>query len=46
MANSGANTNQSQFFITYTRLHKLNNQYTLFGKVLLLQHRLLTDSMH
>lgn len=39
MANSGPNTNQSQFFITYTRLHKLNNQYTLFGKVRLLSIR-------
>lgn len=34
MANSGPNTNQSQFFITYSRCSKLNKQYTVFGKVI------------
>lgn len=34
MANSGPNTNGSQFFITYSRLSKLNNVYTVFGKVI------------
>lgn len=33
MANSGPNTNGSQFFITYNRMSKLNKQYTAFGKV-------------
>lgn len=33
MANSGPNTNGSQFFITYGRVSKLNKQYTVFGKV-------------
>ena len=34
MANSGPNTNGSQFFITYNRISKLNKQYTVFGKVI------------
>lgn len=34
MANSGPNTNESQFFITYSRCSKLNNQYTIFGKII------------
>lgn len=34
MANKGANTNRSQFFITYERQPHLNNVYTVFGKVL------------
>lgn len=34
MANSGPNTNNSQFFITYSRLPKLNRVYTIFGKVI------------
>jgi peptidyl-prolyl cis-trans isomerase-like 3 len=33
MANSGPNTNGSQFFITYNKLSKLNKQYTVFGRV-------------
>jgi cyclophilin family peptidyl-prolyl cis-trans isomerase len=33
MANSGSNTNGSQFFITYNRMSKLNKQYTAFAKV-------------
>lgn len=34
MANSGPNTNGSQFFITYNRISKLNKQYTVFGRVI------------
>ena len=35
MANSGtANTNQSQFFITYSKQHQLNKAYTVFGRVI------------
>lgn len=34
MANSGPNTNGSQFFITYSRCSKLNKVYTIFGKVI------------
>ena len=34
MANSGSNTNGSQFFFTYSRLPKLNNKFTVFGRIL------------
>lgn len=34
MANSGPNTNNSQFFITYSRLPSLNKKYTVFGRVI------------
>lgn len=34
MANSGQDTNNSQFFITYSPLSYLNGQYTIFGEVL------------
>ena len=34
MANSGANTNQSQFFITYAAQPSLDLKYTVFGKVI------------
>lgn len=34
MANSGANTNASQFFITYSKQNHLNNLYTVIGKVI------------
>lgn len=34
MANKGAGTNRSQFFITYERQPHLNNVYTVFGKLL------------
>jgi cyclophilin family peptidyl-prolyl cis-trans isomerase len=33
MANSGADTNGSQFFITYAPLANLNGGYTIFGEV-------------
>ena len=34
MANSGPNTNGSQFFINLTSLPELNNNYVTFGKVI------------
>jgi cyclophilin family peptidyl-prolyl cis-trans isomerase/protein-disulfide isomerase len=34
MANSGADMNGSQFFITYTELHDLDGAYTVFGRVI------------
>ncbi len=34
MANSGPNTNGSQFFITYSRCSKLNGKYAVFGKII------------
>lgn len=34
MANSGPNTNSSQFFITYSKQSQLNRSYTVFGRVI------------
>ena len=34
MANSGPDTNGSQFFITYAPASNLNGGYTIFGRVL------------
>lgn len=34
MANSGPNTNASQFFVTYAKQPHLNGLYTIFGKVI------------
>ncbi|XP_064645511.1 peptidyl-prolyl cis-trans isomerase-like 3 [Lineus longissimus] len=34
MANNGANTNGSQFFITYARQQHLDMKYTVFAKVI------------
>ncbi|XP_063716277.1 peptidyl-prolyl cis-trans isomerase-like 3 [Symsagittifera roscoffensis] len=34
MANSGPNTNESQFFFTYSSLPQLDGKYTVFGHIL------------
>ena len=34
MANSGLDTNGSQFFITYGPAQNLNGSYTIFGEVI------------
>lgn len=33
MANSGSNTNSSQFFLTLSSLEQLNNDYTIIGEI-------------
>ena len=33
-ANSGPNTNKSQFFITYAKHNSLDMKYTIFGKMI------------
>jgi peptidyl-prolyl cis-trans isomerase B (cyclophilin B) len=34
MANSGANTNSAQFFITYAPQHGLDGKHTVFGQLI------------
>ncbi len=38
MANQGPNTNNSQFFITFTAVPPLDDKYVVFGKVVSGQH--------
>ncbi len=41
MANSGPDTNGSQFFITYSKQPHLNGVYTIFGRYVPISNRII-----